>query len=126
MSKKSESSKVVSKYRICWLETRLVSATVDATSPEEALKNAADYNGDLVTVVYGEPMPKSLWCVDEDVPQSIVEFAESLGVDMEFVDEELERFSDPGVLEFLQLIETGRNGCSAVSERKMVLLNNCN
>ena len=98
MSKKAKSSSKINEqeYRICWLETNLLTTTVRAKSPEEAVEQVYDFTEDRTTLIYGQPLPESAWCVEsddfEDVPKSIVALAESLNVDIDlFFEDELSR-----------------------------------
>ncbi len=102
MSKKAKSSSKINEqeYRICWLETNLLTTTVRAKSPEEAVEQVYDFTEDRTTLIYGQPLPESAWCVESDdfdnVPEPIVALAESLNVDIEFfIEDELGRLKNP-------------------------------
>ena len=116
--KTGDSKQAVKQYRLCWLETNLVSATVDAKSAAKAVKKLDDHNDDQVTLIYGHPLPTSVWCVGtetktgtgrfkfEDIPQSIVDLIESLNIDLEcHFDDEMSSLKDPGNYALLRLIE---------------------
>ena len=98
MAKQAKSSSKINEqeYRICWLETNLVTTIVKAKSPEDAVEQAYDFIEDRTTLIYGQPLPESAWCVDSDdvdnVPESIVALADSLNVDIDlFLEDELSR-----------------------------------
>jgi len=107
----AKSSKITEQeFRICWLETNLVTAIVKAKSPKDAVKQAYGITDNQMTLIYGQPLPKSAWCVEsdyfEDVPESIVALAESLNVDIEFfIEDELSRLKNPAEALLALLIE---------------------
>ena len=112
MSKKAKSSSKINEqeYRICWLETNLLTTTVRAKSPEEAVEQVYDFTEDRTTLIYGQPLPESAWCVESDdfdnVPEPIVALAESLNVDIEFfIEDELSRLQNPAEALLRQLID---------------------
>ena len=112
MAKKVKSSSKINKqeFRVCWLETNLATATVRAESPEDAVKQVYDFTENRTTLIYGQPLPESAWCVDSDdvdnVPKSIVALAESLNVDIEFfIEDELSRLQNPAEALLRQLID---------------------
>lgn len=93
-------------YRICWLETNIVTATVEAKSSTAALQNFVDNNGDLATLVYGYPLPDSAWVADDPIPESIIDLADSQGADISQVEDELERLKSPAHKMLLRVIES--------------------
>lgn len=93
-------------YRICWFETNIVTATVEAKSSTAALQNFADNNGDLATLVYGHPLPGSAWGADAPIPESIIDLADSQHVDIDQVEDELERLKSPIHKKLLNIIES--------------------
>ena len=112
MSKKAKSSSKINEqeYRICWLETNLLTTTVRAKSPEEAVEQVYDFTEDRTTLIYGQPLPESAWCVESDdfdnVPEPIVALAESLNVDIEFfIEDELSILQNPAEALLRQLID---------------------
>lgn len=78
-------------YRICWFETNIVTATVEAKSSTAALQNFVDNNGDLATLVYGHPLPGSAWVADDPIPEPIIDLADSQHVSISMVEDGLER-----------------------------------
>ena len=112
MKKAKSSSKInEQEFRICWLETNLLTTTVRAKSPEEAVKQAYDFTEDRTTLIYGQPLPDSAWCVDSDdvnnVPEPIAALAESLNVNIEFfIEDELRRLKNPAEALLRRLIVT--------------------
>jgi hypothetical protein len=126
MAKKVKSSKITEReYRVCWLETNLVTTTVKAKSPKDAVEQVYDFTENRTTLIYGQPLPESAWCVDSDdfgaVPESIVTLAESLNVDIKFfIEDELRRLKNPTTV-LLALLTDKQNKITHY-ERELIAL----
>ena len=87
------------EYILCWVEHSIVTGVVEARSPEEAVKKAWESDG-TQTLIYGTPMPGTVWCAQDqtvdEIPEKIMKKIEKYDINIHMLEDELDRlYGDP-------------------------------